>query len=122
MTTKEKIVVMQAYEDGKKIQWLIKGEYEDNWKDISPSREPIWNWPECDYRIKPEPKYVPYDSVSEVKKHKWVLHKGNKVLYRIIAIDSKDSTVQLAIGWFNLKELFEYYTYEDGTPCGKLVE
>lgn len=49
MTTKEMIAVMQAYEDGKKIQTRtkIKG---DDWKDEIPT----WDWAFCEYRIKPE--------------------------------------------------------------------
>lgn len=117
MTTKEMITVMQAYDDGKKIERCHNNEH--IWRQVE---HPTWDWSDFSYRVKPEPKYMPYDDISEVEKDKWVLNKNNKVLYRIIAIDSKDSTVQLAIGWFNLKELFEYYTYEDGTPCGKWVK
>lgn len=53
MNTKEKIVVMQAYEDGKQIQQCYTG-YED-WRDVE---EAHWNWVLCDYRIKQELKPV----------------------------------------------------------------
>jgi hypothetical protein len=52
-TTKEKIEIMQAFEDGEKIQiWdrLI------GWNDVA---LPKWQWNNCDYRIKPKPQPRP---------------------------------------------------------------
>lgn len=118
MTTKEMIEVMQAYEDGKVIQ--CKTKYTDDWRDMV--CEPVWSWNTTEYRIKSEPKYVPYDSVAEVDKDKWFKDKSNGMLYRMTQIDPSDNTVSLIEGWESLKALFERYTYEDGTPCGKLVE
>jgi hypothetical protein len=51
VNTKEKIAVMQAFLDGKKIQWTGGG---SEWSDFD--GEPIWNWLQYDYRIKPEPR------------------------------------------------------------------
>ena len=51
MTTKEKIAVMQAYEDGKKIQIYFKA---SGWTDWDVSWGPVWDWDKHDYRIKPE--------------------------------------------------------------------
>lgn len=50
MTTKEKIAIMQAYLDGKKIQIATRGE--EDWEDYN-IVEPIWDWDSCKYRIKP---------------------------------------------------------------------
>jgi len=47
-TTQEKIAVMQAYVDGKKIEWLSNGE----WAGIE---VPAWNWISYDYRVKQDP-------------------------------------------------------------------
>lgn len=117
MTTKEKIEVMQAYADGKGIQhsWKNKG----SWIDVV--NEPIWDWEAFDYRIKPEPTYIPYNNASEVKKYKWVRDKKTEVLYRVSGIDAKNNMICLDFGWIGMEYLFEYYIYEDGTPCGKLV-
>jgi hypothetical protein len=58
MTTKEKIAVMQAFEDGKKCQARLRGRNE--WIDFEIT---FWNFEEWEYRIKPEevkpalPKY-----------------------------------------------------------------
>lgn len=117
MTTQEMIEVMQAYEDGKEIEFKWKGK--DIWRGIE---HPAWYWNGCDYRIKPEPKYGPYDSVTEIDRDKWVKGKASGVLYRIILLDPDDNSVQLSYGLVSLQEFFTDYTYEDGTPCGKLVE
>ena len=52
MNTKQKIEIMQAYLDGKTIQYTDKS-YE-NWKDLH--NEPLWNFKECYFRIKPKQK------------------------------------------------------------------
>ena len=117
MTTKEMREVMQAHEDGKTIQFRGKGS--EIWRSTP---TPAWDWAHREYRIKPEPKYVPYDSVLEVEKDKWFKETITGMLYRITQLDPNDSTVRLALGWNSLEDLFRLYTYEDGTPCGKLVE
>lgn len=117
MTTSEMIAVMQAYVDGKAIELSKDGE---TWEGLG-SFEPSWDWSNFDYRVKPEPKYVPYDSVSEVDEDKWVKSKYNGVLKRISALDANHNSVYI-LGWYDLKQLFELFTYKDGTPCGKLVK
>jgi len=51
MTTKEMIAVMQAYEEGKKIQTRMIGK--DGWWN---NESPSWDWNHHEYRIKPEEK------------------------------------------------------------------
>lgn len=46
-TTQEKIAVMQAHVDGKKIQIYSNGSW-------SESYDPRWNWTDFDYRVAPE--------------------------------------------------------------------
>lgn len=119
MTTGEMIAVMQAFEDGKEIECMHKDG--NIWLRVE---HPVWDWPHCDYRIKPEPKYVPYNNVSEVEKGKWIVNKNGSITGQIGAINDFDGTVYLLGygGWKKLDTLFLNYTYEDGTPCGKLVE
>lgn len=60
MTTKKMIEIMQAYVDGYEIEAQT---YEcSEWEKIY---EPIWNWEKYTYRIKPKPKYRPYNCVKE---------------------------------------------------------
>ena len=55
MTTKERIGVMEAYEEGSEIQF--RDHVTQEWEDVS--GEPIWDWVNGSYRIKPNnPKMV----------------------------------------------------------------
>lgn len=55
-TTAEKIAIMQAFLDGKKIEY-VDIQFGGTWK-LNP--HPTWNWIEYDYRIKP----VEQDSIN----------------------------------------------------------
>ncbi len=57
MTTKEKIAVMQASEDGRNIEF--KRNRCDEWITC-PRDSLLWNWTDGTYRIKPEPKLRPW--------------------------------------------------------------
>lgn len=57
--TAERIKVMQAYVDGKKIQWAYNST--DIWHDAD---YPHWK-PNVNYRIKPESKYRPFRNAEE---------------------------------------------------------
>ena len=72
---KEAAKVMEAYDNGKEIQFL--NEEDDKWIDTP---IPLFNWDKYTYRIKPEPKYRPFKSQeecwNEMHKHPdfgWVL-------------------------------------------------
>lgn len=54
-TTKEKIAVMQAFEDGKKIEYATLSCNDWEFND-----SPKWDWFRCDYRIAAEPKLRPW--------------------------------------------------------------
>lgn len=117
-TTEEMIEVMQAYVDGKKIECKCTNMPCAGWFT---TEKPAWGWSFNDYRVKPEPHYVPYDSVMEVDRDKWVNLKGSNILRRIEQIESTRNNV--CVGrWMTLADLFENFVYEDGSPCGKLVE
>ena len=58
--TQKKIDIMQAYEDGKKIQHRPLDPY-TNWEDCGLF---AWNFMNYEYRIKPEPKKVPLTEVD----------------------------------------------------------
>lgn len=111
------ISVMQKFVDGKEIECSPRGQ--NNWICTV---DAAWDWSDYDYQVKSEVKYVPYDSIEEVDKDKWVKHKVNGILCRIDEVDTNDNTVHPCHGWVSLLKLFEVYTYEDGTPCGKKVE
>lgn len=111
-TTKEKIAIMQAYEDGKKIE--VCGKIENVWYSTT---SPDWNWANCDYRIKPEPEYVPFTfKDAEFLIGKAVRHKNNKWVELITYCDTTDTSVCM------YEYLLRDYIFLDGSPCGKLKQ
>ena len=128
MTTEEKIEVMQAYVDGKKIEI---NKYLDNHKHWIDIKEPTWNWGINNYRVKPEEpkkKCVPLtyeDLLDRVKNGEtmWISCEDFRFVKLIIFFDY--STIRWASGC-DVKE-FVYdelmgYNFIDGTPCWKEVE
>lgn len=131
MTTKEKIEVMKAYAEGKKIQIRDRGLRV--WTDWGLSLEPDWNWGSYDYRIKPDSTYRPYKNTEEMiedfKKRFnakvppyampmiWVKRKDGSNLAKLIT-GFRDKWVEIIISVWDMHNLFEDYTYLDGSPCG----
>ena len=130
MTTQEKIEVMNAYTEGKKIQYRSKENGE--WFDLFLMQEPAWDWASFDYRIKPEEKYRPYkdtDEMIEDFKRRfnvqvpaysmpeiWVRDEGSKVRSHVSVFYAYMVVIRDATLW--LDALLENFTYLDGTPCG----
>lgn len=54
MTTAEKIAVMQAFEQGKKIEFR-KDPGRGEW---TPTGNPTWNWAFFEYRIRPDSRTI----------------------------------------------------------------
>lgn len=58
MTLREKIAVMIAYDEGKAIECRYADRSShDDWTVI---KEPVWNWADYEYRVKPEKKVPVY--------------------------------------------------------------
>lgn len=59
MTLREKIAVMIAYDEGKAIEWRYASHSStnDTW---NVTNDPVWNWADYDYRVKPEKKVPVY--------------------------------------------------------------
>lgn len=120
--TKELLPVIQAFAEGKTVQF--KNSFED-WIDCD---NIMFNWPPKDYRIKPEPKYRPFKDAEEcwqeMQKHEpfgWVKDKerGHKVT--ITRVNDDENTGFMAINGkseWTLEGLMDYYTFADGTPFG----
>ena len=130
--TKERIKVMQAYVEGKDIEYL--DEYNDKWERAG---NPSWNTDKV-YRIKPEANYRPFKSaqecIEELKKHDpfgWVKDVDDEVYENIQFVDDEtdeDGNIlkgeeahnvrTMNGGYQNFEYYFEYYTFLDGTPFG----
>lgn len=124
----ECIKVMQAYVEGKQIQY-VDSETED-WADIE---SPIWNWDTYDYRIKPEPEYRPFKNADEcwqeMQKHQpfgWVISKRRKDCFiNIVQLHSISGETVANFTFTTVngsKTLLEGYTFADGAPFGILEE
>ena len=121
---REAAKVMEAYANGKKIQFL--DEY-NNWIDVT---NPTFNWSIYIYRVKPEPKYRPFKNQeecwNEMHKHSnfgWI--KGNVTgeYKQIVRIYNYKSELIFNIGYngsadYSSETLFNSYTFTDGTPFG----
>lgn len=131
MTTQEKIEVMKAYAEGKKIQYSNKdGKI---WMDWPYSIEPSWDWFHQDYRIKPENKYRPYKDTAELKadffkdcpdmgkRHRlsiWVVSHGGTELEITGFSEKGNYAFTDNAGVRSMEDLFKNFKYLDGTPCG----
>lgn len=121
--TKERIKVMQAYLDGKLIQYY--DEYDKKWYL---TERPEWNTL-TKYRIKPESTYRPFESaqecIEEMRKHEpfgWVKDKP-EFGYTCSAITRvSTSLIRRDETWYGPKEMFQYSTFLDGSPFGVKVE
>ncbi len=106
---------MQAYTDGKQIQCKS----EDIWLDWNTRIEPVWDWRNCEYRIKPEPKepiYRPYKDFGEFRAE-WEKHGGWVIV---------ENGKYIMLTGFNIRttmHVLEAYRWaDDETPCGIKVE
>ena len=123
--TADCIKVMQAYVEGKQIQ------YKDDevWIDID---DPDWDWHNWEYRIKPEPNYRPFrdseECWQEMQKHRpfgWIKNKNNGHYAMITKVNADFDKKHIAISGINIWTLSETmcdYTFADGEPFGINIE
>lgn len=129
---KEMLPLLQAYVDGKTIQWH---DYRDEtWKD---TEIPSFEYAACEYRIKSDSEYVPFknaeECVAEMQRHNqfgWIKRKNEQHYYSIIEI--MDNQL-LLVGTgkftkcvcdfrFDFREAFNQFMFLDDTPFGKMEE
>ena len=112
--------IIQAFADDKTIQAIDP--YDDEWcNQTKLNFEALFDG---QYRIKPEPKYRPFKNAEEcwqeMMKHQpfgWIKDKsGNKLI--IENVDSRDCVEVYNGGACSFNEVFEYFTFVDGTPFG----
>lgn len=107
--------VIQAFAEGKTIEMYL--ECDNKWKTCF---NPTFN-PENKYRIKPEPKYRPFDEgyecFEEMKKHEpfgWVKLEG---AYRTVA-SIQENYLHIDTELRHFESMFTHATFADGTPFG----
>lgn len=116
--------ILKAWSDGKTIEYKC----DKGW--ITVPDICIFNAPLLNYRIKPESKLRPYKNADEFlkaqKEHGLFLIINNKSVIPVSVTDNSilyisiscDSLVQR----FTMRELMDYITWQDGTPCGIIEE
>ena len=126
ITTKEMIEVMQAYDRGEQIEYRIKDFMRDDEWYVQ-KEFPEWDWKTFEYRVKPKPKYVPFETAVEFitaqkKKGRFVIDKKSGTKYNIFinASNIVYLTNMYSFGFIGtLQKIFDEFTFTDGTPCGK---
>lgn len=116
--TEEKITIMKAFCEGKTIEYRIKPSCE--WTPYLATGELSWNWWDNDYRIKQEPKYIPFDFTdAESLIGKPIKRKHANLLIIINTITPAE--INLSHGYkISFETLLENYEFLDGSICGKL--
>ena len=114
--TRKAVKVMEAYANGKKIQYLDNN---NKWID---AHNPVFDWYNYDYRIKPEPKYRPFQTQEECWKemHKhsdfgWGLNNFGE--YVNLSRISNDSIFTKGDA-FDFNKALKGFRFTDGTPFG----
>ena len=107
--TIEAIRVMQAFVDGKEVEWRYRSI--EGWDTII-TISPKWNWEDCEYRIKPTATLRPW-TVDEVPLGSIMRTKGLEG--RCIIIDTETSDDRSY--WLHARE----HSIDNGKtwlPCG----
>ena len=122
---KELLPIIQAWAEGKNIQFLRDGE----WHDIN--QADFTCYPDK-YRIKPEQKYRPFKTSeecwNEMQKHQpfgWLKSKKNGRFLCIgeVLLSDEFKTVNIALSTSeslsrSSDSVFDEYAFADGTPFG----
>ena len=114
---KEILPIIQAFAEGKAIQFKTK------YVDWIETDCPTWV-KQSQYRIKPEPKYRPFESQeecwNEMLKHQpfgWVRSKKCKaLLWNVTSINKDDITI--ICDYYKFHRALECFEFTDGTPFG----
>ena len=130
MTTERMIEVMQAYIDGESIEYKERVCDHEEWETLK--NVPTWDWYSFDYRIKQKDEYRPYKDADEflsgqkkhgiyyrekksrLKQYEQPIYVDNVLVANISPTAECDSYSTL----HTYQELFDYYVWQDGTPCG----
>jgi hypothetical protein len=118
--TIEAIRIMQAYVDGKEV------EFKWGSMDWNSTNKPEWNWSAYDYRIKPTAKLRPW-TADEVPVGAILRYKGNPQSLRILIVSSLERGLAgYETNWPYQALLQEMEHSTDGgktwLPCGVVEE
>lgn len=119
---KELPSIVEAYKGGK----IIQANYGNNQTMID---LPMLNMSDitnfikgkCKLQVKQELEYVPF-TFEDVNlfKDSWFIHKTDNTLYKIVGIT--EHRVYFSGNSCTYTQLFNNFTFLDGSPCGKLKQ
>ena len=129
---KEMLPILQAYAEGKVIECRTKPsalegtDVPNDWAEMKEIE--LWN-NNTEYRIKPEPKYRPFEDAEEcwqeMLKHQpfgWIKSKEDGSRSSITLIISEENIDINCIGGFNSDKIMKRFTFDDGAVFGILEE
>lgn len=130
-TTKEKIAIMQAYEEGKKIKQIHLRNVEPILSFCKKETEGIewlevdWDWVNYDYQIVEEPKQVPFDFTDGMSLVKRLFMRKDRPSV-VVCTSVDDTFVCLATTEVEYSELAQKWLIYNETlnkwlPCTKTV-
>jgi len=104
------IEVLQAFKKGEKIEVKSKNAILDSW---SACADPIFNFCDNCYRVKPQQKYIPFSLSNNLIGEVVTLH-GDQWM---ITGQTKER-VFIGTASYSYEELYSKFTFKDGSPCG----
>ena len=125
MKVSEQIAIIKAYEDGKSIE--RRAFFTSEWKSIDNINNYQFNFSEYEYRIKPVPKYRPYESVDEAfndaKKHGFWMQNVDRMYLRFIDGFHINKNSDIFICDYCVDDILDMFVWaDDGSPCGVKIE
>lgn len=127
---KEMLLIIQAFAEGKEIEFRSKG-FDEEWKKVN--EIPGLSYSSFDYRVKSEPKYRPFKNADEcwqeMLKHQpfgWTKKTcGHCNFLHIMELYSTGIVINMVDDFGCFKNLLETYglafaeiTFADGAPFG----
>lgn len=122
--------IIKAFSEGRPIQYRIKDNKSAKWNDVDKNYHKF-SPHSFMYRIKPEPKYRPFEDAEEcwqeMQKHRpfgWVKDKKD-VHHRVLITAVDDDTCGMSLNGnaaWSLSGIMDLFTFVDGTPFGVKVE
>ena len=121
MKVSEQIAIMKAFEDGKTIEVKCYGE--TKWESIVYIDNYQFDFAEYEYRIKPVPKYRPYESVdeafNEAEKHGFWMQNVDRMYLRFIDGFHINKNSDIFICDYCVDDILDMFVWaDDGSPCG----
>ena len=121
MKVSEQIAIMKAFEDGKTIEQKRFDRTE--WESIVYVEDFPFDFVMNEYRIKPVPKYRPYESVEEAfndaKKHGFWMQNVDRMYLRFIDGFHINKNSDIFICDYCVDDILDMFVWaDDGSPCG----